>query len=205
MTMLDKSALQEAISRLDSVMKAQFDVLNEADGKLGDGDLGITMTRGMAAIIDIADDLPADLGVAILKCAQAFTKTSGSSFGTLMALALMAIAKEIKGQTAIQPADISALVTIARDQIQTRGKAEIGGKTVLDSLDAIVHSTADLSTLDHVKEKAVVAVDAALEKLRHKPASIGRAGMFVEKSIGLDDPGMLAMKYCVYAITGRLG
>ena len=61
----------------------------------------------------------------------------------------------------------------------------------------------ELSTLDSVKDKAVAAVDAALA-VRDKPASIGRAGMFVEKGIGLDDPGMLAMKYCVYAITGRL-
>ena len=85
---LDGSVLLAAIERIHSEMQTQFDVLNTADGKLGDGDLGITMTRGMEAITKVADDLPEDLGLALLKCSQAFTKSSGSSYGTLMALAI---------------------------------------------------------------------------------------------------------------------
>ena len=94
---LDRSALLGAIERLHEEMPTHFDTLNAADGKLGDGDLGITMTRGMAEITAVRDDLPEDLGLAMLKCSQAFTKSSGSSYGTLMALGMMAIAKKIKG------------------------------------------------------------------------------------------------------------
>ncbi len=200
---LDRSALLGAIERLNVEMQKQFDVLNAADGKLGDGDLGITLTRGMEAIADEAGELPDDLGLAMLQCSQAFTKSSGSSYGTLMALAMMAIAKQIKGQTNIDPIDLNALVTTARDQIQTRGKAEIGGKTVLDSLDAVVNHTSGKSDLEDIRTSAVAAVDAALVDFHNKPATMGRARMFGEKSIGLDDPGMLAMKFIVYAIAGK--
>ena len=200
---LDRSALLGAIERLNVEMQKQFDVLNAADGKLGDGDLGITLTRGMEAIADVAGELPEDLGLAMLQCSQAFTKSSGSSYGTLMALAMMAIAKQIKGQTNIDPIDLNALVATARDQIQTRGKAEIGGKTVLDSLDAVVNHTSGKSDLEDIRTSAVAAVDAALVDFHSKPATMGRARMFGEKSIGLDDPGMLAMKFIVYAIAGK--
>jgi len=200
---LDRSALLGAIERLNVEMQKQFDVLNAADGKLGDGDLGITLTRGMEAIADVAGELPEDLGLAMLQCSQAFTKSSGSSYGTLMALAMMAIAKQIKGQTNIDPIDLNALVATARDQIQTRGKAEIGGKTVLDSLDAVVNHTSGKSDLEDIRTSAVAAVDAALVDFHNKPATMGRARMFGEKSIGLDDPGMLAMKFIVYAIAGK--
>ena len=200
---LDRSALLGAIERLNVEMQKQFDVLNAADGKLGDGDLGITLTRGMEAIADVAVELPEDLGLAMLQCSQAFTKSSGSSYGTLMALAMMAIAKQIKGQTNIDPIDLNALVATARDQIQTRGKAEIGGKTVLDSLDAVVNHTSGKSDLEDIRTSAVAAVDAALVDFHNKPATMGRARMFGEKSIGLDDPGMLAMKFIVYAIAGK--
>jgi dihydroxyacetone kinase-like protein len=200
---LDRSALLGAIERLNVEMQKQFDVLNAADGKLGDGDLGITLTRGMEAIADVAAELPEDLGLAMLQCSQAFTKSSGSSYGTLMALAMMAIAKQIKGQTNIDPIDLNALVATARDQIQTRGKAEIGGKTVLDSLDAVVNHTSGKSDLEDIRTSAVAAVDAALVDFHNKPATMGRARMFGEKSIGLDDPGMLAMKFIVYAIAGK--
>ena len=200
---LDRSALLGAIERLHEEMPTHFDTLNAADGKLGDGDLGITMTRGMAEIIAVRDDLPEDLGLAMLKCSQAFTKSSGSSYGTLMALGMMAIAKQIKGQTAVEPSELTALVAVARDQIQTRGKAEIGGKTVLDSLDAIAKQISGMTDLEDIRTAAVVAVDEALAAFRDKPATMGRARMFGEKSIGLDDPGMLAMKFIVYAIAGR--
>jgi dihydroxyacetone kinase-like protein len=167
---------------------------------LGDGDLGITMTRGMAEISAVMDDLPDDLGLAMLKCSQAFTKSSGSSYGTLMALGMMAIAKQIRGQTAVEPSELAALVMAARDQIQSRGKAEFGGKTVLDSLDAIYKRTSGLTDLEDIRTAAVLAADEALTEFRDKSATMGRARMFGEKSIGLDDPGMLAMKFIVYAI-----
>ena len=200
---LDRSALLGAIERLHEEMPTHFDTLNAADGKLGDGDLGITMTRGMAEIAAVRDDLPEDLGLAMLKCSQAFTKSSGSSYGTLMALGMMAIAKQIKGQTAVEPSELTALVAVVRDQIQTRGKAEIGGKTVIDSLDAIAKQMSGMTDLEDIRTAAVVAVDEALAAFRDKPATMGRARMFGEKSIGLDDPGMLAMKFIVYAIAGR--
>ena len=200
---LDRSELLGAIERLHAEMQTQFDFLNTADGKLGDGDLGITMTRGMEAIAEVADDLSEDLGLALLKCSQAFTKSSGSSYGTLMALAMMAIAKQIKGQTMITPSDLNGLVIVARDQIQTRGKAELGGKTVLDSLDAIVQRTSGKTDLEDICAAATEAVDEALSAFRGKPSTIGRARMFGKKSIGLDDPGMLAMKFIVYAIAGK--
>ena len=200
---LDRSALLGVIARLHEKMLTHFDTLNMADGKLGDGDLGITMTRGMAEIAEVKDDLSDDLGLAMLKCSQAFTKSSGSSYGTLMALGMMAIAKQIKGQTVVEPSELNALVMAARDQIQTRGKAEIGGKTVLDSLDAIVKLTSGMTDLEDIRTAAVAAVDEALAEFRDKPATMGRARMFGEKSIGLDDPGMLAMKFIVYAVAGK--
>ena len=35
----------------------QADVLRDLDAKIGDGDLGVTITRGMNAVIDGLDDL----------------------------------------------------------------------------------------------------------------------------------------------------
>ena len=53
------------------------------------------MTRGMRAISQMKDDLPDDLGMALVQCAQAFTKSSGSSYGTLMATGLLSAARTL--------------------------------------------------------------------------------------------------------------
>ncbi len=200
---LDVRALRAGLDRVGAAMERDFETLNAADGALGDGDLGVTMTRGMRAITEQADDLPDDLGMALLRCAQAFTKSSGSSYGTLLATGIMAIAKDVKGETEIDPGRISSLVSLARDQMQARGKAELGGKTVLDSLDAVAAATAGKSEPTEVADAAAKAAEDALTEFRDKPATVGRARIFGEKSVGLDDPGMLAMTRIVLALADR--
>ena len=127
------------------------------------------MTRGMALVAEAAPELPDDLGQALLRCAQAFTRSSGSSYGTLLATGLMAMAKATKGRTAIEVAELSGLVAAARDAMIARGKAELGGKTVLDSLDAVAKA------LDGVADPAAAA-EAAPRAARppSTPSATGR-------------------------------
>ena len=200
---IDRQALLDAIDRLHDAARRDFEKLNDADGALGDGDLGITLKRGMELVTEAVDNLPDDLGKALLQCAQAFTRSSGSSYGTLMATGLMAMAKALKGETTVEASRVSELTAIARDAMQARGKAELGGKTVLDSLDAVVSATADKQAEQDVATAAADAVDNALESFRDKQATIGRARMFGEKTIGMDDPGMLAMQTIVKALVGQ--
>lgn len=200
---VDIAALRIGLARVAAAMERDFEELNAADGALGDGDLGVTLTRGMRAIMAQADDLPEDLGRALLACAQAFTKASGSSYGTLMATGLMAIAKEVKGETTLDPARIPDLVAEARDQMQARGKADLGGKTVLDSLDAVATETAGKTDASALADAAATAAETALETFRDKRATVGRARIFGDKSVGMDDPGMLAMARIVRALADR--
>ena len=197
---IDQKALLAGIARLNDAAIRDFEALNAADGALGDGDLGITLKRGMELVTEAADNLPDDIGQALLQCAQAFTKSSGSSYGTLMATGLMSMAKELKGETSVAASRVSGLTAMARDAMQARGKAELGGKTVLDSLDAIASATADKHKADEVASAAAQAVDDALDTFRDRQATIGRARMFGEKTIGMDDPGMLAMQTIVKAL-----
>lgn len=195
--------LRGAIDRLVTAMARDFDALNSADGALGDGDLGVTLTRGTKAMQEGAPGLPDDLGQALLACAQAFTRTSGSSYGTLMATGLMSMAKTLKGRTGVEASEVSALIAGARDAMQTRGKAELGGKTVLDSLDAMAGATAGLSDPAAVAAAAADAAAQAQAAMRDRPATVGRARIFGEKTIGMDDPGMIAMTAIAAAIAGR--
>ncbi|MBD3763192.1 MAG: dihydroxyacetone kinase subunit L [Rhodobacterales bacterium] len=195
--------LRAAIDRVAAAMARDFDALNSADGALGDGDLGVTLTRGTRAMQEAAPGLPADLGQALLACAQAFTRTSGSSYGTLMATGLISMAKAVKGRTEVPAAEVSALIAGARDAMQARGKAEIGGKTVLDSLDAMAQATAGLTDPAAVAAAAADAAARAQAALRARPATVGRARIFGEKTIGMDDPGMIAMTAIAAAIAGR--
>ena len=197
---ITRDMLLAAIDRITAAMERDFETLNSADGALGDGDLGVTMTRGMRAISTMKDDLPDDIGMALLQCAQAFTKSSGSSYGTLMATGLMSAAKTLRGHDTIETASVPDLIAAARDKMMERGKAALGGKTVLDSLDYVARATAGAKP-GEMAPAAAQAVDAALDDFRDKQATVGRARIFGEKSVGMDDPGMLAMQSVVKAAT----
>jgi len=114
----------------------------------------------------------------------------------------MAMAKDLKGRTGVDASEVSHLVALARDAMMARGKADLGGKTVLDSLDAVAKATDGLSDPATVAQAAAIAAQDAQDNLRPLPATIGRARIFAEKSRGMDDPGMLAMTAIVQALSG---
>ncbi len=193
--------LKAAAERLAAASAAAADELNAQDGKLGDGDLGITVSKGWAEVA--AADLPADdLGRAFMECAKAFQRVSSSSFGTLVATALMAAAKATKGRAEAEYSEVSGLLTAARDAMMARGKGELGQKSVLDAIDALSRATEGVDEPAPLLAAADRAVDEALDAFRDKPAGLGRARMFAEKSAGLDDPGMLAVRRMLDGLKG---
>lgn len=182
------------LDTLEDNARAAEQTLNAADAKLGDGDTGSMLRRVMTAMAKAGARDVQTVSEAAKHAAAAAMKETGSSFGSLIATAAMTLAKrarelEFEGR-AVQGADIPAIVASIRDAIAARGKSAIGDKTVVDSFDYLARSLAegpvDLTT-------ARRAATAALDDLRQSPCRIGRARMFAERSIGSDDPGMLAV------------
>ena len=192
--MINTESIQSAIIRLNQVMEQSADELNTADGLLGDGDLGVTMIRGSRHLLEELESLPKDIGMAFFQCAKAFTKSSGSSYGTLLATGMMAIAKVKKGQTEIVMDEVSGLFNISLEAMQMRGKASLGDKTVLDVIAAARDAAKNPTDWDTMLTSINKAINDTIELFRDRQSQIGRARIFGEKSIGLDDPGMLAFK-----------
>ena len=199
--MITTDSIKTAATKIAQLMEESADELNAADGLLGDGDLGITMVRGFREIIEVRDSLPDDVGMALFQCAKAFTKSSGSSYGTLLATGLMSVAKKKKGQQEIQVEEIFALLNDALDAMKQRGKAELGDKTVLDVIAASSQAAKDQSDGSSVLKAINDAVTNTIDEFRSRQSKIGRARIFSEKSIGLDDPGMLAFRKMLEALS----
>ena len=85
---LTTASLRTGFGKIIEHIETVADELNRADGAIGDGDLGVTMVRGTRSLKDDLPNLPEDLGMAFMKCAQAFTRVSGSTLGTLLATGL---------------------------------------------------------------------------------------------------------------------
>ncbi|NBM56623.1 DAK2 domain-containing protein [Proteus sp. G2669] len=194
--------LKQGVARIATACEQSQSMLCEADSRLGDGDLGITMQKGWRQIADDAQDWPDDLSKSLFQCSKSLQKACASSFGTLQATAFMAMAKYCKENQLqeIAPADISPLLTVAYQSMMARGKGELGQKSVLDIIYQLSEALKPVLSLSELKAAALFSIDNTLTEFRQKPNLLGRARMFPEKSIGLDDPGMLAIKVIVEAI-----
>ena len=193
--MLNKEVLENIFEKLFSQAQKSYDEFNVADGKIGDGDLGITILKGLEEINNNKANFKDDMESNFMVCSQAFVKKSGSSFGTLIAFSFMNISKNLKGKTSCNHDDIVNIFETALKTIQERGKTKLGDKTIADSLDLIIKKLKDNNS--NYSEIFKSATKQALENFKGKKILIGRARMFQDKTKDLDDPGMLALsKLC---------
>ena len=89
---------------------------------------------------------------------------------------------------------------VAIEAMARRGRSNLGDKTVLDALEAIraaLEGEQDPKVMSKLADRAVAD---ALDQFRHLPAQQGRARIFAEKSVGLDDPGQLVIKRITEAL-----
>ena len=191
--MFNKLVMIDVFKNLLSQAKESYDEFNAADGKIGDGDLGITILNGLEEINNNIDKFKDDLSINFMLCSQAFVKKSGSSFGTLVAFAFMNISKDLKGKNICDHEDIINMINIAMETIQERGKTKLGDKTILDSLSFILSKLKANNNNVNYPELFKSSTKEALNAFKGKKILIGRARMFEDKTKELDDPGMLAL------------
>jgi hypothetical protein len=132
--MLDAATLSAALPRWCAGVHAAAPELNELDGRLGDADLGATLDKCATLIEEALPEMPDTLEGIFKRCAQASARASGSSFGTLLTVALMTSAKRCAGVTWLDRSQVAALLADVVTTLSARGGANLGDKTVLDGL-----------------------------------------------------------------------
>ena len=191
--MLNKQVMINVFNNLLNQSKKSYDEFNAADGKIGDGDLGITILNGLEEINNNIEKFTDDLSINFMLCSQAFVKKSGSSFGTLIAFSFMNISRNLKGRNTCDHEDIITMIDTAMSTIQERGKTKVGDKTILDTLDFILRNLKATKDNINYPELFKSSANEALNAFKGKKILIGRARMFEDKTKDLDDPGMLAL------------
>ena len=188
--MLNKEILTNIFQKLLEEAKNSYDDFNSADGNIGDGDLGVTILHGLEEVNSNISKFSDDMGANFMLCSQAFVKKSGSSFGTLIAFSFMNISKILKGKVECNHDDIISIFKTALKTILERGKTNLGDKTIADSLDLVIKNLKDNQNYPDVFKSST---KQALKDFKGKKIKIGRARMFEDKTMDLDDPGMFAL------------
>lgn len=165
------------------------------DGKVGDSDLGITMSKAFAAAADVVAAEGSEAGVAGLlrQAGSTMARTAPSTMGTLTATGFMRAGKALETASEMGGLEAAIFWRAFRDGVAERGKAKLGDKTLLDVLDPIAVTIERLSTegasLQNCLAAAVNAAEVALEATTAMEAQHGKAAAFQKRTIGLQDAG----------------
>lgn len=200
---LTASDLRRGIERIDARSADIERELNAADAKLGDGDTGVMLRRVFEKLAAVSKDGQQDIGDAFRVYATASAAATGSSLGTLITTALLSASKATEGKAEVGWCDLSGMLFGALDAMAKRGGAKFGDKTVLDAVSAAAQAIRGLNDPESIRTAMLGAARGVLDMYRSRPCRIGRARMFAEKSVGLDDPGMLAFLRIVEAAFGE--
>lgn len=186
-------------------IEAEKDYLTQLDNEIGDGDHGINMARGFAAV---EKKLPAlrdgDIDALLKGVGMQLVSTVGGASGPLYGTAFMKAGMACKGLTEMDgPAFVKAMEA-AVDGIKMRGKAIEGEKTMLDALcpalKAMQEAVAAGKSLKEALTDAAAAAEKGVEYTKTIIATKGRASYLGERSVGHQDPGATSALYLLQVL-----
>ena len=196
-------AIEARDPRVDRVLHAVAATLRAAEAELthmdrvvGDGDLGISLARGAAAI---ERDLPTypttDPAETLRALAATLRRALGGSSGPFYAVALLRASETLRDR----PGAWGEALRAGCDGIQTLGGAVPGDCTMLDALDP---AAAALSSkgLDAAVAAADTGADATAAMLPRR----GRASYLGDRALGHADPGARAVALWLRSVRDAL-
>jgi dihydroxyacetone kinase len=205
---IDGVRVSAAVKRVANRLTELRDLLNRLDAAVGDGDLGITASKGAAGLMAYVDSKSPgeDLGKFIAGLGMAYNRAGPGTTGALIAMALMRAGKEARGVSVLDGETMARMLQAADAGVQERGKAKPGDKTIVDALhpaakafrEAIENGQSLATAAESMLQAARAGRDAAIP-LRSK---IGRASWVGERTEGQPDPGTVLFVQALEAVLG---
>ena len=184
-------------------MQRHREELRALDAALGDGDLGVTVAAGSAAVADAVQHLPGEVDArSLLRTAgDAFAAANPSTFAALVGSGLLAASEQLSAGVHLDRTGLVGAVRAVVASIADQGGAVPGDKTVIDVLLPVADALEAGADARGVAEtaRAAVAESTGWQSRR------GRAGWQQERSVGHADPGSVAVTRFVEEIVRAQG
>ncbi len=203
MTELDSKSVIAWLRLLGEVYGQKKDYLTDLDAAIGDADHGANMARGFAAVATKLDALEGkDIGTIFKTAAMTLLSTVGGASGPLYGSFFLQAATVANGKNALTAADVGAALDAGIKAVVSRGKAQVGDKTMLDALlpALAAYQEAVVNGLVPALQKAVEAAKAGSASTQPLIAKKGRASYLGERSAGHLDPGAESSAFLLDAL-----
>jgi phosphoenolpyruvate---glycerone phosphotransferase subunit DhaL len=184
-------------------------MLTDLDTAIGDGDHGENMMRGFKAIEKKLETgvPPHDLADLFKLVGMALLASVGGAAGPLYGGFFLALSKACTGKENLNKAELGQALAEGLADIQRRGKAVAGDKTMVDALAPALQALRNFpdSDLEGALKTAAEQARRSAEDTVPLQAHKGRASYLGERSIGHQDPGATSAWLLLQALASISG
>ena len=184
--------------------------LCDMDARLGDGDLGLTMSKGYGSLPELMrnemNGADGDIGKLLMKSGMKMASLIPSTMGFLMSSGVMEGGKNLKGKTEIDGMGLAAYLVGFAAGIQKRGKCQTGQRTIYDSIFPAAQAAKELAEKEpeaSLREVVTVALNAAkegAEATKNMIPVFGKAAVHAAQCAGVADQGAIAGYYKILGL-----
>ena len=200
MQKLNTKDIQRIIGKIRKIIDSHSEKLTELDSLMGDGDLGLTMTKAFAAADEEAlKSEEQNPGKLLMRVGMVIAKSAPSTMGTLVATGFMKGGKAVEQVEVIGPEELAVFLEIFVESVMLRGKSAPGNKTIIDSIYPAAMAFREAVNKRQTMGEAITAAHLAslngLIASTQMKAQYGRAAYYQDKSIGVEDGGATVGTY----------
>ena len=182
----------------------------ELDSFAGDADFGVSLATGFRVVEQDWKDLDrTSIGAFLLKISMIITKNVGGCSGPIWGTGFMRAGALSKDRTSITLEDLDKMLTAAIEGIQKRGGAQLGDKTLLDSVipirDIVREGAVKDADPSEVLRQATQTANDAIERTKPWVAKRGRQQFTGDRSANTPDPGIVAIATMLNDICAKFG
>lgn len=182
--------------------------LCELDSVVGDGDHGITMTRGWRSAKTALLDCSGTISERFSVIGQALMSNMGGAIGPIFGTLFKTFAKETEGKELLDLQIIALMFRKGLQRVKLTADVKEGQKTLIDALSPAVasleKSCEDSLDLRQAFEAAAECAEKGAQATVDMIAKKGRARFLKEKSLGHRDAGASSMAIMVKAMSDFL-
>jgi dihydroxyacetone kinase-like protein len=192
MNTISSEMIERWLRRCAEIFREHKDELTALDAAIGDGDHGVNMARGFAALPAKLDALSSkEIDGLFRTTAMTLISQVGGASGPLYGKFFLQAAAPAKGKLELTLAELCACLDAGLAAVVQLGKAAVGDKTMVDALTpalAALHPQ-DGDSPGTALNRAVNTARDAAEGTIPLVARKGRASYLGERSAGHKDPG----------------
>ena len=203
------SQMLKALKNMCATIEDEKDYLSELDGAIGDGDHGVNMAKCFREVKKkLAESSAEDVGALFKEVGMVVLNSVGGAMGALYGTFFLKLSQESVGKAEVNLNDLVAIFQTGEQGILDIGKANLGDKTLIDTLSpavrAIEAAEKEGKTLAAALADFEQAAKQGMESTKDMLAKMGRASRLGERTIGHQDAGATSCYFILRSLASAI-